>query len=256
MAKIISIHSFLRGVGKSNLVANLAALLAAEGRRVGVVDTDLESPALHLLFGLGAEATPLSLNDYLRGECAIEQTVREVAPYLEMELKGRVFVVPASGDVAVIARGLGEGYNINLLQDGILKLIEAFHLDALLVDTHAGLSQATLAAAALSDVAAVVLHLDRQGYQGTGVWVEVARRLNAPRLTLIVNQVTAHFDLAEVKMRIEQTYRCQVTAVLPRADDMLALASAGLFVLRYPGHLLTTLLKQTAVGLTRWSHAH
>jgi len=41
MAKIISIHSFRGGTGKSNTSANVAALLATEGRRVGVVDTDI-----------------------------------------------------------------------------------------------------------------------------------------------------------------------------------------------------------------------
>ena len=53
MPKIISLHSFRRGTGKSNLVASLAALLAAEGQRVGAIDTDLQSPSLHILFGLG-----------------------------------------------------------------------------------------------------------------------------------------------------------------------------------------------------------
>jgi Mrp family chromosome partitioning ATPase len=53
MARIISIHSFRGGAGKSNIAANLAALFAPEGQRVGVVDTDLQSPGIHALFGLG-----------------------------------------------------------------------------------------------------------------------------------------------------------------------------------------------------------
>src|SRR3970040_233023 len=112
MAKIISFHSFLRGVGKSNLAANCAVLLAMKGRRVGVVHADLEAPTLHLLFSLDEGATSPSLNDFLRGECAIEQTVRDLTPYLEMEMRGRVFVVPASADLNTIARGAGAGYNV------------------------------------------------------------------------------------------------------------------------------------------------
>jgi septum site-determining protein MinD len=249
MAKIISIHSFLRGVGKSNLVANLAALLAAEGRRVGVVDTDLESPTLHLLFGLGAEAMTPSLNDYLRGEAAIEQTVRDVTPYVEVELIGRVFVVPASSDHAEIARGLRGGYNLNLLNDGVFKLLERLRLDVLLLDTHAGLSEATLLCLALSDATALVLQLDRQGYQGTSVIVAVAHRLDVPRLALIVNQVSPQYSAAEVKTRVEQTYHVEVIGVLPHSDELQALASAGLFALRYPDHPLTAQLKQTAARL-------
>ncbi len=52
MAKIISIHSFRGGTGKSNTTANVATLLAVQGGRVGVIDTDIQSPGIHILFGL------------------------------------------------------------------------------------------------------------------------------------------------------------------------------------------------------------
>src|SRR5215475_1838718 len=52
LAKIISIHSFRGGTGKSNTSANIVATLAMQGKRVGVVDTDIQSPGIHVLFGL------------------------------------------------------------------------------------------------------------------------------------------------------------------------------------------------------------
>jgi septum site-determining protein MinD len=48
MSKIISIHSFRGGTGKSNTTANISALLAMDGARVGVVDTDIASPGIHV----------------------------------------------------------------------------------------------------------------------------------------------------------------------------------------------------------------
>lgn len=56
MSKIISIHSFRGGTGKSNTTANLAALLALAGQRVGVIDTEIQSPGIHVLFGLHGDA--------------------------------------------------------------------------------------------------------------------------------------------------------------------------------------------------------
>ena len=50
MSKIISIHSFRGGTGKSNLTANLAAQAAALGNRVAIVDTDIQSPGILLDF--------------------------------------------------------------------------------------------------------------------------------------------------------------------------------------------------------------
>jgi len=249
MAKIISFHSFLRGVGKSNLAANCAVLLAIKGRRVGVVDTDLEAPTLHLLFGLDEGATSPSLNDFLRGECAIEQAVRDLTPYLEMEVRGRVFVVPASADLNTIARGMRAGHNVSRLGDGYGRLIEVLRLDALVVDTHAGLSEATLLSLAVSDVAAIVLNLDQQGYQGTSVIVALAHRLEVPRPALIVNQVSLHYGLSEVRKRVEQTYHCEVAAVLPQSDELLTLAGNGIFALRHPNHPLTGMLRETLSAL-------
>ena len=52
MAKITSIHSFRGGTGKSNTTANLSYLLANSGQRVGVIDADIQSPGIHVLFGL------------------------------------------------------------------------------------------------------------------------------------------------------------------------------------------------------------
>ena len=44
MSMVISIHSFRGGTGKSSTAADVATLLAAEGQRIGVIDTDLRSP--------------------------------------------------------------------------------------------------------------------------------------------------------------------------------------------------------------------
>jgi hypothetical protein len=57
------------------------------------------------------------------------------------------------------------------------------------------------------------------------------------------------FDPQEVKARVEQTYDCEVLAVLPHSDEMMTLASAGIFALRYPDHPVTRLLQQLAEDL-------
>jgi MinD-like ATPase involved in chromosome partitioning or flagellar assembly len=65
MAKIVSIHSFRGGTGKSNTTANVATLLSLMGKRVGVIDTDIQSPGIHILFGMTGESVNVALNDYL-----------------------------------------------------------------------------------------------------------------------------------------------------------------------------------------------
>jgi len=244
MSQIASIHSFRGGTGKSNTCANLSALLAMQGRRVGVIDTDIQSPGIHVLFGLHEEDMAHSLNDYLWGKCSIEQAAFDVTQRLDADIKGQIFLIPSSIKAGEIARVLREGYDVGLLNDGFHALVEKLELDVLMIDTHPGLNEETLLSIAISDVLAIIMRPDQQDYQGTGVTVDVARKLDVPRMMLIINKVPAVFDLDEVKAQVEQTYDCEVAAVLPHSDEMMILASAGIFVLRYPDHPITTTLKQ------------
>ena len=68
MAAIVSVHSFRGGTGKSNTTANVAAILALSGKRVGVIDADIQSPGIHVLFGLAGDDISASLNDFLFGK--------------------------------------------------------------------------------------------------------------------------------------------------------------------------------------------
>jgi len=242
MPQIVAMHSFRGGTGKSNITANLATLLASVGRRVGVIDTDIQSPGIHILFGLDEASMQHALNDYLWGTCDIAQTAHDVTPPLGGARSGHVFLIPSSLKAGEIVRVLREGYDVSRLNDGFQDLIKTLALDVLLIDTHPGLNEETLLSIAVSDALVIILRPDQQDYQGTGVTVEVARKLDVPRLMLIVNKVPAVFEVADVKTQVEHAYHCEVTAVLPHAEEMMALASAGLFVLRYPEHPITIAL--------------
>lgn len=246
MSKIISIHSFRGGTGKSNTTANITTLLAMQGMRVGVVDTDINSPGIHILFGMDEEEMGYTLNDYLWGKCDIEQTAHDVTDKVGVELSGKIYLIPASIKAGEIARVLREGYDVGLLNDGFHDLLDSLELDVLMIDTHPGLNEETLLSLAISDALVIILRPDQQDYQGTSVTVEVARKLDVPDLLLLVNKVPAVFDPDEVKSRVEQTYNCEVVAVLPHSDEMMALASAGIFSLHYPDHPVSQSLRDVA----------
>lgn len=249
MPKIISVHSFRRGTGKSNVTANLAALLARRGRRVAIVDANLQSPGAHFLFGLDEDTINHSLNDYLWGRCEIEQSVYDVTPRLATSAPGLLVLIPASNQAAHIARVLREGYDVARLHTGLHTLIKQFELDVVMIDTHAGLNEDTLASVAASDILVVLLRLDQQDYQGTSIIVEVARHLGVPRILLVVNETPGCFDPAEVEAKVSNTYHCPVAAVLPHSEELMVLASASLFALHYSDHPLMLELERVAAQL-------
>jgi MinD-like ATPase involved in chromosome partitioning or flagellar assembly len=239
MSTIISIHSFRGGTGKSNTTANISALLAMDGARVGVVDTDIASPGIHVLFNLDESEMVHSLNDYLWGKCAIEEAAHDVTAHLGGEVKGQVFLIPSSIKAGEIARILREGYDVGLLNDGFRDVVDKLKLDYLLIDTHPGLNEETLLSIAISNTLIIILRPDSQDYQGTAVTVDVARKLDVPKMLILVNKVPSQFDLDDVRKRVEQTYNATVAAVLPHSDEMMTLASSGIFSIRFPDHPIT-----------------
>jgi len=243
VAKIISVHSFRGGTGKSNTTANIATLLAAEGKRIGVVDTDVQSPGLHVLFGLRGSEIPTTLNDYLAGKASIAQTARRV---LTDQVAGQLYLIPSSMRTDEIVHVLREGYDIRLLTTAFRDLIDELDLDILFIDTHPGLNEETLFALAISSAVVIVMRPDQQDYEGTGVTVEVARSLEVPQMTIIVNKTPGGFDREQIRQQVEQTYQCAVGAVIPHSDAMMQLASSGVFALQYPSDPITQDLKRVA----------
>jgi len=249
MSKIVSVHSFRGGTGKSNTTANVAALLAAEGMRVGVVDTDIQSPGIHVLFGLDDTDIGHALNDYLWGLCSIDEATIDVTTSVDPQMKGKLFLIPSSIKAGDIARVLREGYDVGLLNDGYQRLMDVLNLDVLMIDTHPGLNEETLLSIAISDALAIIMRPDQQDFQGTGVTVEVARKLGVPRLLIVVNKVPMVWSVDEVRERVERTYQADVGAVIHHSDEMMTLASSSIFVVRYPDHDVTQRLRGLALQL-------
>ncbi|MBL4686680.1 MAG: MinD/ParA family protein [Nannocystaceae bacterium] len=249
MADIVSIHSFRGGTGKSNTTANIAAMLAASGHRVGVIDTDIQSPGIHVLFALDPSEVTYSLNDFLWERCSIRDAAYDVTGRLGQPVSGEVHLIPSSLRTGEITRILRDGYDVSLLNDGLQTLISELSLDYLLIDTHPGLNEETLLSIAISDTLVLLMRPDHQDYQGTSVTVEVARSLEVPRLLLVVNNTPAAFDVAEVEARVSQTYQCEVAAVIQHCEELMTLASAGVFSMRYPGHMLTETYRRLAARI-------
>jgi MinD-like ATPase involved in chromosome partitioning or flagellar assembly len=241
MPQIISFHSFRRGAGKSTVLANVAALLAAKGQQVGVIDINLPAPSLHLFFGLDEMAITWTLNDFIWGDCQIHEAVNGVTP---AQVNGCIHLIPASSQRKAIERVMRGGYYVNFLADACHTLLEVLPLDVLLLDTHAGIHEETQLAMALADTLVVIMRPDEQDYVGTQTTLTLAQRLNVPQPLLLVNEVPAPLALTAVRAEVERAFHHPVTAVIPHCEEMMLLGSIGLFVLQYEGHEVTAVLQQ------------
>ncbi len=239
MTKIIPIHSFRGGTGKSNTTANVATAVAAMGQRVGIIDTDIQSPGIHILFNLSPKQVSKTLNDYLWDRSTLQECSYDVTPPAVKQKKGQILLIPSSMDIAEISKILRDGYNVKRLQEGLKQVGTKLKLDYLFIDTHPGINEETLLSLSLADTLVVLLRPDQQDFQGTAVIVDIAKRLKVKGLLLVVNRVPAKFIPEQVKEQVEKTYQAKVAALLPNSEEMMELASRDLFYLRFPDHVLS-----------------
>jgi MinD-like ATPase involved in chromosome partitioning or flagellar assembly len=239
VSKIVSVHSYRGGTGKSNLTSNLASCIAAQGKRVGIVDTDIQSPGVHMLFGLEDNVVDFTLNDYLWGQCAIKEAAYDVSHVLKkwhFATNGTVYLIPASVKTNHITRILREGYNEEMLIVGFQDLVKDLQLDYLFIDTHPGINEETLHSIAISSLLVLILRPDYQDYQGTAVTVELARMLGVSEMLLVVNKALPIFNLDDFRQQIEAAYNVSVAGIFPLCEELAHLASSDIFCLRYPNH--------------------
>ena len=123
--KVIAITSGKGGVGKTNVVGNLAIACQRMGKRVLIFDADLGLANIDIIFNLNPKH---NIEEVIRGEKELSQII----------VKGPegVSIIPATSGVQELAH-LTEGQKMNLLNE-FDALSNMF--DILLIDTGAGIS--------------------------------------------------------------------------------------------------------------------
>jgi len=124
--RVISVTSGKGGVGKSNVVSNLAIALSAQGKKVLLIDADLGLGNLDVLLGL---SPVYNLNHVLNGEKGLTEIL--------IDGPAGVKIIPAGSGVQEFT-SLGQHEKLRLL-DEIDMLEEQF--DIMIVDTEAGISE-------------------------------------------------------------------------------------------------------------------
>lgn len=256
MGNIVSIHSYRGGTGKSNLTANVASQLAVMGRKVAVIDTDIQSPGIHILFGLDETKMGHTLNEFLHGQCSIEEVAFPVGEHVDdapgrSQLRGKhLWLIPSSMNLGEISRILKDGYDVNILNRGIQTLRKQLGLDFLLIDTHPGLNEETLLSVAISDAMIIIMRPDQQDFQGTAVTVDVAQSLDVKNLMIVVNKaLKRRYSFAQLHEDVESKYGVKVAGILPLSEDMVDLGSGDIFSLVYPDHEWSATVRGVAQAL-------
>jgi flagellar biosynthesis protein FlhG len=124
--RVISVTSGKGGVGKSNVVSNLAIAMSTLGKKVLVIDADLGLGNLDVLLGL---SPAFNLNHVLNGE----KTISDIL----IDGPAGIKIIPAGSGVQEFT-SLGQHEKLKLLDE--LDMLEE-QFDIMIVDTEAGISE-------------------------------------------------------------------------------------------------------------------
>lgn len=255
MAKVVAVQGCRHGIGSSNLTANLAATLTQQQRRVGLIDTDLQVPALHLLFGL-SEATVADESNACFGGTILEPEVNALSPSihaLSLEVLPQqdlgIYFLSRSRSLTAVAKHLGEIYNINTAPRGLHSVASELALDYLLIDAQPNLDEEALNCFTITDVLLVLVGLEAYDLQRAAVMIEVARSLGVPQIFLVPSCVLSDMSSQSVYDELQTAFDAEVAGILPFSEEIVGLASNGVFVLHYPDHRLTQAVQTIATHI-------
>lgn len=250
MTKVLAVHSFKGGTGKTTLTANLAATLALK-YRVGVMDLDLSGPGLHVLFGLKKGEVKATLTDIFLGDASPSDVIIDLTPRFP-KLKGGLYFCPASNKVEDMLRLLKAGLEVTLFQDTLQKVGEQCNLDYIIVDTHPGVENDTVLAMGCCDALVLVSRVDQQDLFGTAVMVLLAETFEKPTF-LTLNMVPPGVkikDAVKVGRELAALFRSQFLQAFEFQMDVINNLSRSVFVVDNPDSPFAHKVKEAVDILT------
>ncbi|KAH8884627.1 P-loop containing nucleoside triphosphate hydrolase protein [Thozetella sp. PMI_491] len=172
VSKVIAVSSAKGGVGKSTVAGNLALAFARQGRRTGILDTDLFTPMIPTLFNMPSEQPELSPRDQL-------------LPLTNYGVKTMSLGYLVGEDNVVVWRG---PLLMKALQQ-LLHQVEWGGLDVLVLDLPPGTgdTQLSIAQQIVLDGAVVVTTPYGLAAKTAGKGVEMWNKVKVPVLGIVQN---------------------------------------------------------------------
>jgi septum site-determining protein MinD len=254
MTRSIAVHSYKGGTGKSTLTANVAVALALKGRRVGVMDMDLEGPGLHIFFDIDVDRLRFTMNDVLAGVCPPEAACVRMSERMPLN-GGEIYYCPASVKISEIMRTLKTGFELDMFENSLKRLTEKYGLHYLFIDTHPGIQHDTLLALGACDHQLIISRIDQQDVFGTGVLIEVSSTLEKP-VHLVLNMIPPRVKETEV-MKFARTlgahFTVDMSGWIPWSEEIIGSLSRSILMLKSQKNTITSRFRHLAESVETYA---
>jgi MinD-like ATPase involved in chromosome partitioning or flagellar assembly len=250
MSKIVAVHSYKGGTGKTLLSVNLAATFAKMGKKVCIFDLDFRAPSLFAI--LKTPNADFWLNDYLNNTCEIDKTLIDLSS--RVPGNGKFYTCLANPSTEAIRdisskdrkwemRALGR---LLALRESMLKDQK---FDYLFFDTSPGLQYSSINAIVAADFVVVATTGDRSDVDGTKRMLAELYNLFEKKTGLVLNKVLDTSITAkktEMQNKIKIDYQVPMLGMVPCFCEILRAEGNLIFVQDKPDHPFTKILAEMA----------
>ncbi len=258
MGKIIAVHSYKGGTGKTSLSVNLAAIYARMGKKVCLMDLDFRAPSLHAIFK--KQNLDYWLNDYLNGICEIDKVLVDATN--DHGNGGKLFVALANPSTEAIRDMTAKDRKWEMKALGRLlslrsSLLNDLDLDYIICDTSPGLQYSSINAIVTADVVLVVTSLDASDINGSQRMTSELYDLFEKKTGILVNKVIAEYLSSEKEQKkfnkyIKNIHTLPVLATIPCFCEVLRAAGDFIFTEERPDHPFTETLEELAAKVEKF----
>jgi len=257
MAKIIAVHSYKGGTGKTLLSLNLAVLYANRGNNVCLLDLDFRAPSLQSI--LKAKNAEYWVNDYLNGVCDIKRVLIDLSKTYTR--RGRFLVGFANPSTEAIREMSAKDRKWEMKALGRLlslknSLINDMHIDYIIFDTSPGLQYSSINAIVSADLVLVVSGMDISDIKGTQRMIDELYDLFEKKTGLIMNKVFADFlsskgHRQELAKKLLDNSKLPIVDMIPCFCDILRTGGTMLFASENPDHPFVKILDRVATTIEK-----
>ena len=251
MGKIIAVHSYKGGTGKTLLSVNLAATFVKLGKKVCLFDLDFRAPSLSTL--LKMENLEYWLNDYLNGTCEIDKVLVDLSD--KIHNGGKLFVGFANPTTEAIREMSAKDRKWEMRALGKLLSLRTSILndkgfDYLIFDTSPGLQYSSINAIVGADIVLVATTFDRSDVDGTRRMLQELYDLFEKKTEIVLNKVLHDVSSKSGKeimqTKIGDLYHAPPLGIIPCFCDILRGEGNIIFPQEKPEHPFTKILVEIA----------
>lgn len=220
-SKLVCFYSYKGGVGRTTTMVMSAIEMAKRGKKIVMIDFDLEAPGVASIFP-NESISQYGILDYLiesnvyERDIQIDEYMYPVSDCCHVnQAGGEIYVIPAYGKVVdndtELYRKCLMRFNLDMPVymekstpiDGLLKKIDAFvKPDYIFIDTRSGLHQiGGITLARYADMAMLFFYGSRQNVEGMKMVFPILKSNETP-FVLINSKVPANDEVAAIEKRI------------------------------------------------------